>query len=343
MKLRALEVLACPLCKGALEFGVERQDGDEIIAGSLNCGQCRRAFPVEDGVPRLLVAREREGTLQNFSGQWQLRLSGRFEKEGLLYGHHSLSLVRWLFENCLGEVVDGEWMLDAGCGSGEKAVKAAQEHPSLQVLALDASETVALFARQWRDLPNLHFVQADVQHPPLRDAAFGKVLSWGVLHHTNSTRESFKTLSRLVTPNGRMALWIYPHPAEDSLFTKYYQVRDWHFLGRGHMLPPQARFWLVLAYCALTFPYLLHVYNHEALHKYRGRDYVKLHELSLAMKFRTIAFILYDNISPKYQLRHRREEVLRWFKEADFQHCATDELGHYWGQLLQDTPEHPPA
>lgn len=335
MKLRALEVLACPLCKGAFELVADKQDGDEVLAGALACRRCRRSFPIEDGVPRLLVAREAEGTLQNFSGQWRLRLSGRFEQEGLLYGHHSLSLVRWLFESCLGEVSEGEWMLDAGCGSGEKAVKAAQEHPSLQVLALDASETVSLFAARWRDLPNLHFVQADVAQPPLREASFGKVLSWGVLHHTDSTRESFRTLSRLVAPRGRMAVWIYPHPAEDSLFTKYYWVRDWHFLGRGHSLQPRVRFWLILAYCTVMFPYLLSVYNGEALRKYRGRDYVKLHELSLAGKFKTIAFILYDNISPRYQFRHRREEVLGWFMESGFRDCATDELGHYWGELPQ--------
>lgn len=338
MKPHALHVLACPVCRGALGLEAERRDGEEVISGSLECQECRRGFRIEGGVPRFVVEREPDRTIRNFSAQWRLRLSGRFEGEDLLYGHDSLSLTRWLFRNCLGGVAPGDWMLDAGCGSGEKAARAAREHPSLQVVALDASEAVALYARRWTDLPNLHFVQADVRRPPLREAAFAKVLSWGVLHHTDSTRASFETLSRLVSPGGRMAVWIYPHPAEDGLFSKYYWVRDSHFLGRGHRLPPRLRFWLVLLYCALTFPLLLLVCRYEVSRKYGGADYMRLNELPLAPRFKALAFILYDNISPEHQFRHRREEVLGWFREGGFRLCSTDDLGHYWGELPRARP-----
>jgi uncharacterized protein YbaR (Trm112 family) len=313
MKEHALQVLSCPDCRGALGLKAEQRDGDEVVSGSLECLKCRRVFRVEEGVPRFVNEREPDRTIRNFSAQWRLRSSGSFENDDLLYGHDTLSLTRWLFRNCLGEVAAGEWMLDAGCGSGEKAAQAAREHPSLQVIALDASEAVAHCARRWAHLANLLFVQADVRRPPLREAAFAKVLSWGVLHHTTSTRGSFETLSRLVSPGGRMAVWLYPHPAEDGLFAKYYWVRDSHFLGRGHRLPPRLRFWLVLLYCALTFPLLLIVCSYEASRRYAGKDYMRLNELPLALKFKTLAFILYDNISPEYQHRHRREEVLGWF------------------------------
>lgn len=40
-----LKRLACPACKKPLD-----QDGDRLV-----CNQCRRRFPVRDGVPVLLL------------------------------------------------------------------------------------------------------------------------------------------------------------------------------------------------------------------------------------------------------------------------------------------------
>jgi len=46
-----LEILVCPRCKGELE--VKRAaDGEER---SLDCGSCRLSYPVEDGIPVMLV------------------------------------------------------------------------------------------------------------------------------------------------------------------------------------------------------------------------------------------------------------------------------------------------
>ena len=54
MKLDLMEILACPLCKGELTLKVDSQDGDEVVAGSLNCTACDETYPIEDGIPNLL-------------------------------------------------------------------------------------------------------------------------------------------------------------------------------------------------------------------------------------------------------------------------------------------------
>ncbi|WP_242395169.1 Trm112 family protein [Anaeromyxobacter oryzisoli] len=41
------EILACPKCKGELEF---REEADEI-----RCNACRLVFRVEDGIPVMLL------------------------------------------------------------------------------------------------------------------------------------------------------------------------------------------------------------------------------------------------------------------------------------------------
>ncbi len=41
------EILACPKCKGELEFREEQ--------GEIRCVRCRLAFRIEDGIPVMLV------------------------------------------------------------------------------------------------------------------------------------------------------------------------------------------------------------------------------------------------------------------------------------------------
>ena len=54
MKRELMAILACPVCKGPLTLTVETEQGDEIITGSLYCGQCRETYPIEDEIPNLL-------------------------------------------------------------------------------------------------------------------------------------------------------------------------------------------------------------------------------------------------------------------------------------------------
>ncbi|NYT86701.1 Trm112 family protein [Pollutimonas harenae] len=52
MESRLLEILACPLCKGALRHDRERQE--------LVCQADKLAFPIRDGIPIMLEAEARD-------------------------------------------------------------------------------------------------------------------------------------------------------------------------------------------------------------------------------------------------------------------------------------------
>lgn len=54
MKRELMAILACPVCKGPLTLTVETEQGDEIVDGSLYCGQCQETYPIEDEIPNLL-------------------------------------------------------------------------------------------------------------------------------------------------------------------------------------------------------------------------------------------------------------------------------------------------
>ena len=54
MKRELMEIIACPVCKGDLSLDVTREDGDEIMEGSLTCASCNEVYPIEDSIPNLL-------------------------------------------------------------------------------------------------------------------------------------------------------------------------------------------------------------------------------------------------------------------------------------------------
>ena len=61
METRLLEILVCPICKGALRHRRDAIDTDgSAIEGELSCRVDRLAFPIRDGIPRMLVDEARQ-------------------------------------------------------------------------------------------------------------------------------------------------------------------------------------------------------------------------------------------------------------------------------------------
>ncbi|MBM4410767.1 MAG: Trm112 family protein [Chloroflexi bacterium] len=54
MRRDLMDILACPVCKGTLTLTVTREDGREILAGTLRCAACPADYPINDGIPNLL-------------------------------------------------------------------------------------------------------------------------------------------------------------------------------------------------------------------------------------------------------------------------------------------------
>ncbi len=51
-----LQVLACPVCRGALSYTKDRK--------ALYCGKCRQVYPIKEGVPVLLPPNNIKGDAQ---------------------------------------------------------------------------------------------------------------------------------------------------------------------------------------------------------------------------------------------------------------------------------------
>jgi len=54
MRHDLMEILVCPLCKGALTLEITREEDGEIVEGTLTCAACNERYPIEDGIPNML-------------------------------------------------------------------------------------------------------------------------------------------------------------------------------------------------------------------------------------------------------------------------------------------------
>ena len=318
MRKELLPLVACPSCRDVglrLEDGFEG-DQDTIESGKLSCEECARVFPIEDGVPILLLEKHSKGVQQAFSNQWRLRMNGSFEGSGQIYCLSHEARAGDLASK-LGAVLNdqraGDWILDAGCGTGELIRALAQRYPEKNFVGLDFADTVKAVARAQEGLPNLDFVQGDVASAPFLSEQFGAVTSLGVLHHTALTRAAFAAVARLVRPSGKLSIWLYPHPSELHLLDRnsrrsiawYYRLRDWGFLGRAHLLPQKLLFWILKVLLLPVF--VMPIPN---VPPYTDTTRRQLHT--------SLVFVLFDDLVPAYQHRHTNQEVRGWFSEQGF-------------------------
>ena len=54
MDKKLMEILACPVCKSALDLKIEREERQDIVSGLLLCPNCKVSYPIEDSIPNLL-------------------------------------------------------------------------------------------------------------------------------------------------------------------------------------------------------------------------------------------------------------------------------------------------
>ena len=54
MRRDLMDILACPLCKGPLTLTATREEGGEVLEGTLACAACGESYPIAEGIPNLL-------------------------------------------------------------------------------------------------------------------------------------------------------------------------------------------------------------------------------------------------------------------------------------------------
>ena len=241
MRKVLLDHLACPACGGeSLTLEASKQDGTEVEEGRILCAGCPTVYPVVRGVPRMLpeagryfggvapgnedaLAKAMRLTVEHYSS-YQGKVSAVFSDT---MDHRSIFEARTGLpvETCKGKIC-----LDAGCGNGRNS-RLMGDAGAEAVVGLDAGFAVDEAYRRAKGRENVHFVQGDILRPPFRRTHFDFAISMGVLHHTVSPDDAFRSVSGLMADDGIFSVYLYGRPA-----------LDWRRFGSAASLLGQLRY-----------------------------------------------------------------------------------------------------
>lgn len=336
MKLKILDFVCCPMCRGGFRVEV-LSETEEIEEGLLTCDGCGRVYPVINAVPRLLpdalayvvpgfhpeffrrhtrrmapfLARAvqtngqewraaQARTLKSYSYQWR-------KFRDML--PHWEELFRWSIAPIEPGFFQGKLGLDAGCGFGRSLYYAASY--GAEMIGMDLSEAVEAARENTRHLPNVHLVQGDIFHPPVREGGLDFVYSIGVLQHLPDPKRGFLMLVRLLAPGAPIFVWVYSRGRgrQIALFTLMRAVST--------RLPLRLLDLLCLGLAAGQW--ICWIAPYRVLNRFRATRNLAQHlpfTLYTRYPFRVLHADWVDGLSVPLVNYYNREEIAEWFRAA---------------------------
>lgn len=329
MRERLLDFLRCPDCKQTLELTIFDASEDEISEGVLHCAN-QHYFPIARGIPRMLPSSLKDywseiepkipepvpasiaalqeklkgktrdydtRTKANFSNEWDNHDIG-----GRTWTMELADRIRWFFLEPIRipkEELNGKIMLDAGCGNGSQSV--AYTEFGLEVIAVDLStglEKGYAFRQIHKGAraEKVHFINADLQNPPLAEGIVDIIHSAGVLHHTPNTEKTFRALRPLLKRGGTFYVWLYKY---EKMVTPI--VNSMRAVTTRIPAPVFARIADVTAIPFIGFCWAV---NKLGIRRYETPDR------------REAALAVHDIFGAPYAHYHSFEEVSDWYKSV---------------------------
>jgi SAM-dependent methyltransferase len=209
-----------------------------------------------------------------------------------------------------------EWMLDAGCGAGQKTEVLARLCPQQNVVGLDlGAESLAEATGCFGDRPNLDYVQGNILEPPFKAGQFDYGMSLGVLHHTPDTRRAFAAFRRLLKEQTACVIWIYPTYREGPEWRMPYFARDFLLLDQGHRIPPGLLRLLAYLMVITGYPIVDRSFTKNYRRINKDLPFFDVDRMTRRQRFSAQVFFAFDTCLPRYQFRHTVKEVESWFVE----------------------------
>ena len=194
-----LALLQCPACGGALEIS--------HTTNHMTCSDCRDIFAVDNGVPLLYRGNNWDGkpdvtdTVKDFYENNPFPNYEEIDSELTL----KESARQGIFARLLDEQTS--WnakILEVGCGTGQLSNFLGMSR-GRTVFGADLCLSSLALANQFKTEHGMHhsaFLQMNLFCPAFKPESFDLVICSGVLHHTSDPKLGFKSVSKLVKPNG---------------------------------------------------------------------------------------------------------------------------------------------
>lgn len=317
-----LQHLACPICRSELDLSrVDVGDEMQLIDGTLRCVGCQRETEVRAGVPRFVPRTNGD----SFGFQWRQHATTQHDSSSGL----SISRDRFFQETRWPERLDGQVVLEVGCGAGR--FTAAALETGATVIAVDVSEAVDVNYELHHQHPNLLVVQADLQQLPVRLQSVDRLFCFGVLQHTEQVEQSFKRLPEYVKPGGELSVDVYDRRTGlPGLVEPFYRTYYW-LRPITRRMPPETLYRIVRRYVLTVWPITRQIAKVPACGRTLNRmllihDYRRRYDLSESQLQEWAILDAFDNLAPRYDQRQTIETVRRWFRE-----CRLEKIDVHFG------------
>jgi SAM-dependent methyltransferase len=346
MRERLVSLLRCPVSGSPLQVQIfskairSFRDGDqEIIREGLLFASEDWFYPIIDGIPRLAVEafldhadfltrhlpdypqrrmhlekkypglirhvlKKNRRTKKSFSLEWSLF---DYKEDRTWEAGREKLLERFLEETAEdAESLKGKLVFDAGCGNGQLDPYIAGSGAT--VIAMDFSSSIGQ-AYQQNDHSNAHFIQGDIQFPPLAASQFDIVHSSGVLICTNNTELSFCCIEPCVKPGGKLSIWLY-HPRKDLIHRLFNRLRS--IISR---LPLRIQYYLLL---------IVFLPPSWIVKRLRGNRQNR----------REMMIALMDWLTPEFRWEHEEDEAASWFSKRGYHLVRTTATGLFGFNII---------
>lgn len=306
MRTEHVKYLACLTCRGPLKVRADEVDIDRVRTGSL-LGRCGKTYPIVNFIPRFV---DRNNYSGNFGFQW----NKHFRTQCDSYSGQPISETRFFSETRWGRDLEGQVVLEAGCGSGRFTEQAVTT--KAMVVSFDYSSAVDANYRNNGHFENLLIVQADIFNMPFREGPFDKVFCLGVIQHTPDPSRAFTCLAKMLGPGGSIvidAYRIWPW-WKQALMSKYY-VRPLASRVPNELLYKLCERWVDMLWPATGL-----------FHRLTGRralswfllmaDYRGVFDLPESVLKEWSVLDTFDMLSPVYDCPQTIPSVKKWFSDA---------------------------
>ena len=187
----------------------------EVNSGILVCNNKHR-FTISSGVPRFVLDETKDflRTEDAFSAKWRHHHENHHAKDWIEFQKNwFLERYEWKTLKKFNDFLNTKTtILDAGTGIGNSA-KLLSANSNSQVFALDASQSIDFAYKKYGNIPNVHFLQADLRQLPFKKRFFDFIYSDQVLHHAKNTATSFRYLTKFLRDDGHVSIYVYKKKA----------------------------------------------------------------------------------------------------------------------------------
>lgn len=206
MKRSTLPLLACPTCRGALDFS--GTDENPLRSGRLACARCSTAYPIVDGIPRFVQADALTGFNKRFSRAYDLFAWGyrAFIKIAFAYIGMDEETGRREITDRL-DPRDGS-VLEVSIGPGNNLPYLMNRPDVGEVFGLDISIGQLhqcqryLSKKKW----DVDLFLGNGEQLPFQDEAFDGVLHVGGINFFNDKQAAIHEMIRVAKPGARILI-----------------------------------------------------------------------------------------------------------------------------------------